>query len=134
MGGGKFLAIIGGALAIAVIGLFYIMPNIFGWWGVTGTVDYMGTQMSMGAYIGGVSSVGASSAGLSIVLFVMDPILLCAGLLVVVGALLAIIGGAIESKGLGATGGALILLGPLVDVSIKVVLDEHICIFSYLCR
>lgn len=109
---GKLLALLGGLLAILTIALFYVMPTVFAWWGVSVTTS--GTVVSSFS-VGGFSSISASALGTTSTGFTTaDIYLILEGVLIIVGAIMAILGALKESKGIGMLGGILILVGPIL--------------------
>jgi len=111
---GKLLLLLAGLLAILAIALFYVMPDIFGLWGVTSvlagvTID----SMTFGGFSSfqNVTLLGTQSS------LAMDLYLMAGAALVVIGAIIAILGALKESKGIGMLGGLLILAGPLLLIA-----------------
>lgn len=110
MGAGKILAIIGAILGLVSVALSLVLPELLGWYRVE--VSAMGTTVGM--YITGIGTaeMGAGLGGIQgIAIFE-----LIGGILVILGALLCIIGGAKGSKGAGIIGGIMMILGPLMLV------------------
>ena len=102
MGAGKIIAIIGGILGILSVALFYVFPEIFSFWQLSGG--------GAGMYLGGFAYW--SDAG--DFAYTEDILLLIIFILIVAGGVIAIIGGLAENKVAGALGGLLMLIGPII--------------------
>ncbi len=102
MGAGKFIAIIGGILGILSVALFYVLPEIFSFWRLeTPLGDF---------FLGGFGFRAGTGIDPE---YTEDILLLIIFTLVVAGGAIAIIGGLIESKGVGILGGVIMLAGPI---------------------
>lgn len=108
MGAGKIISLIAAVLALVVIALSFVVPNIFGLY----RIEFTLLGMTMGVYITGIGTF-MSTGGLpplgDIAIFE-----LVGGILVIVGCVALIIGAVKEMKAAGIIGGVLVLLGPLL--------------------
>jgi hypothetical protein len=109
MGFGKVASIIAAIVGLASIFLSFIMPEIFSWY----RYEASGMGSSGGWYLTGIGTVidigNTTAMGLSILGVV-------GGTLVIIGSILCIVATVKESKGMGALGGLLMLLAPLLLV------------------
>ena len=104
MGAGRLIAIIGGILGILSVALFFVLPEIFSFWQLSGA----GT----GLYLGGFGHLD----GFSGFFYAEDTLLTIIFVLIVAGGAITIIGGLIENKMIGMQGGLLMIVGPIVFI------------------
>jgi len=108
MGSGKIIALIGGILGVLSIVLFYALPEIFSLWRFDG-----GATMSM--FVGGFGVVSGELLGIPYGPEPADDVFLTIiSVLLIAGGAIAIIGGLMDSKPIGALGGLLMIIGPIV--------------------
>lgn len=105
MGAGKFIAIIGGILGILSVALFYVLPEIFSFWRLETPLGDL--------FLGGFGFRAGTGLFDSDPEYAEDILLLIVFTLSVAGGAIAIIGGLIESKGVGILGGIIMLAGPI---------------------
>jgi len=108
MGAGKVLALIGAILALATLGLSFVIPAFFGWYRIE--MSALGT--TIGVYFTGVGTLAVVGAPGTIEGFALFELI--GGILLIVGAIVCIVGAVKESKAAGIVGGILILLSPLL--------------------
>jgi hypothetical protein len=110
MGAGKLIAIIGGILGILSIVLYYVLPDIFSLWRVVaGSANFV--------YIGGFGIRAGEITSFPFGPEYADDIfLVIVAVLLVAGGAVAIVGGLMENKGIGALGGIIMLAGPILLV------------------
>ncbi len=109
MGFGKVASIIAAIIGLASILLSFIFPALFSWY----RYEVSGLGSSGGWYLTGIGTVIDIGDTVPMTMSILGVV---GGTLVIIGSILCIVAIVKESKGMGALGGLLMLLAPLLLV------------------
>lgn len=114
---GKAVVIIAAIMGFLSVLLFFVSSFLGSWWFMQMSGSYEDISMSMGVYMDSFGVLHGEFMGITMSEQALGAPGSFAGIVTLLGALLLLIGGATEKKGLGIAGAMIIILGPILFIA-----------------